>query len=373
MDLEEIRLRNILYRIESCVINIGSDTEFEVPKAMISSIQIDNNYETSMFPFFYMGINLPSWVYIELTKHPDEVFISLDLKAHTFRNDANEEPVGTFTEYKGKYKAITAVDTPVTDELIQTMLSKQSGSWKKTYEYGEIYFAEFTLFNPSSYAALSKTLNAVITSASMSSIVTYVLQYGGFPNILMSPLDNRNTYSEFKVWPIDAVDIMKTLIYNFKLHNGGTVFFMDLDRTFVISKQIKCTAWAKGEYKTVNVMSLSNYNETLGLYNGYYMNSKEKFHLLNVESSGFELDDNTNLPQSQTNQPIPGKGKILTFRTSCALMECLTPNKEFIVDIDSASAMAAKLNGKYRIIRATLNLTQSGEYMQPEFHVFLWQ
>lgn len=373
MELTDIRLRKILYRIESCVMTIGTDVTFEVPKAMISSISIDNNYETSMFPFFYMGINLPSWVYIELTKHPDDVHISLDLKAHTFENNAQENPVGTFTEYKGKYKAITAVDTPVTDEKIQTGLSKESGSWKKSYEYGEIYFAEFTLYNEDSFKAMSKTLNAVISSATMTSIVAYALQYGGIKNVLMSPLDNRNTYSEFKVWPINAVDVIKTLIYNYKLHNGGTVFFMDLDRAFLISKQIKCTAWSKSEYKTVHVMCLSNYNETLGTSNGYYVNDKDHYHLLNIEAGGFELNDNSNLPSSQTNQPIPGKGKILTFRTSAALMECFTPNKEFIVDIDSSSAQAAKINGHYRVIRTTLNLTQSGEYMQPEFHVFLWQ
>ena len=77
----------------------------------------------------------------------------------------------------------------------------------------------------------------------MTSIVAFICKKVGISNILMSPLSNRKSYTEFKITPINAIDQLKNLIVNYKLHDKGTVMFFDLDRTYILSKEIKCTAW----------------------------------------------------------------------------------------------------------------------------------
>lgn len=372
MDLNDIRLKNVLYKLEKCTLQAGSTT-FDVPPSMVTGISIDNNYETSMYPFFYIGINLPGWVYIEVGKNPTNLFITLDLRAVYFTNTVNEGEAGSTIEYRGRYMAHSAVNATINDETIQLAGAKENGTYKRGYEFNEIYFAEFALYNPAYYAAMTKRENAVLTSANMTSILTYALQNGGITNVLMSPLDNKTTYSEFKITPLNAIDEIKYLMYNYGFHNNGTVFFMDLDKAFVISKAVKCTAWYQGEYKSVHIMSLSNFNQSLGGFSGYFQNTKDKYHLLAVEPDCIEPIDISNIPTTQSESKLGGEGKQLIVKTSAALMECFTPNKEFIVDIDSISAKTAKINGRYRILRVTLALTPAGEYFDPEFHVFLYK
>lgn len=370
MELNDIRLRSVLYQLDKLTLQAGGTT-FEVPRAMVTSISIDNNYETSMFPFFYVGMNLPGWVYIEVAKNPKNLFITLDLKANLFVDTIEDKPVGTYKEYKGKYMAMAAIDTPVADESIQMKIAKQNDTYKKTYEFNEFYFAEFLLYNPQYYAALTKPVNAVITSANMTSIATYVLQCGGINNLLMSPFDNRASYSEFKVIPENAIDELKHLMQAYGFHNAGSVFFMDLDKAFLINKAVKCTAWYQGEYKTVHVMSMSNFNNSLGAFSGYFSSAKDHYHLLGIEPNQIQVSDIGNVKSKTMTNYYHGEGKMLSFKTDSALMECFTPNKEFLVNIDSTGASNGKVNGRYRIMRVTLTLSPSGEYMTPEFHVFL--
>lgn len=372
MDLNDIRLKNVLYKLESCTLQAGSTT-FDVPTNMVTGISIDNNYETSMYPFFYIGMNLPLWVYTEVGKNPTNLFITLDLRAVYFTNTVDEGEAGSTIEYRGKYLAHSAINGTIEDEDLQSSISKEESTYNKGYDFNQIYFAEFALYNQSYYNAMSKSENAILTSANMNSILAYTLQNGGITNVLVSPLDNKSSYSEFKIVPLNAVDEIKYLMYNYGFHNNGTVFFMDLDKAYLISKAIKCTAWYKGEYKTVHVMSMANFNQSLGLFSGYYQNSKEKYHLIAVETSCIESVDITNIPTSQTGSTIGGEGKTLAFKTSAGLMECFTPNKEFIVNIDSVSATKSGINGKYRILRVNLALSPAGEYFDPEFNVVLYK
>lgn len=372
MDLNDIRLKKVKYLLEACTIQAGKTT-FDVPRAMVGAITIDNNYETSMFPFFYIGLNVPGWLYVDICNNPHDLFVTLDLKAYLYADTIEDPNVGCFQEYKGKYLAMAAIDTPLTSEKIQMDILKENDTYKKNYNFNDTYLVEFALYNIDSYNAMSKNLNAVVTSADMTSLLAYTLQAGGIKKILMSPLDNKTTYSEFKILPLNAIDEIKYMMYNYKFHKNGTILFFDLDRAYVVSKTPKCTAWATGEYKSVHVMSLTNFNQALGAFSGYFNNSREHYHLLGLQTDQIFATEIGNIPASQSTNQSGGSGQQLIFKTEAALMECFTPNKEFILNVDSPGATVAKLNGKYRIMRVVLELTPAGEYMTPEFKVYLYK
>lgn len=365
MKLTDIKLHSVKYYIASLKLTAG-DKEFDVPRTMVSNIQIKNDYKNFVYPFFYIAMNIPGWMYVAVAKNSENCYITLDLQAALFRTDLEEDKNPTMLpEYKGRYRAFCDIDTPVTDENIQMQIEKADDSHDKNYEFNETYYTEFILYNPAYYDAQEKKLNAVLTSPNMTQIVTYVLQYGGINKMLMSPLDNTQSYSEFKIIPVNPVDEMKNLIHSYGLHNPGTTFFMDLDRAFLTKRTNKCTCWYKGEYKTVHIMALQNYNDGLSKFSGYYQNSKEKYHLIAVPPAGSSSSEDITPPRATGDHTID-------FYTTAAIMEAFTPNKLFIVNVDAPGCnQDNKLNGSYYIDSVSVTMTNGGEYLDPNFHFTL--
>lgn len=368
MDLDDIQLSNVKYQMKSFTIDAGGNT-LDVPISQIASIKIEKNFDTDNYPFFYIGVNVPGWYYTEIVKNYDNVHITMDLHYMVYRKDFNEDMINpsTKSELKGKFLADVAIDTPILSEDNQMKFEQEQDSYKKTYAFNEYYYAEFALQNEVSYNAKSTVVNAVLSVTNMTTNVAYICQQCGINNILMSPLTNRQTYNEFKITPINAVDQLKNWIVNYTLHDAGTVLFFDLDRTYIISKEIKCTAWRQDEYKNVYVMSLSQYSDSLASGSGYYMNTKEKYHLIEIPPNSVQTATITNLPYLVQNGRM---NQTITFYTNDVIMEALTPNKLFIVDIQSDSA-EKRINGKYRIMRYSVEMEPGGDFFNAKFNITL--
>ena len=369
MNLDDIKLSSVKYQMKTFTVDAGG-TIFDVPPSQIASIKIEKNYDMMNYPFVYIGVNLPGWFYIEVVKNSKNLHITMDLHSMTYRTDFNEKMANpkTDSEIKGKFLALIAIDTPIMDEQSQMQVEKNDGAYKKNYTFNEYYFTEFAIYNEAAYKAKSKIVNAVLESTNMTSTVAYICKEGGIiNNILMSPLTNRQTYSEFKIPPINAVDQLKNLIVNYKLHDKGTVLFFDLDQTYIISKEIKCTAWKAQEYKTVHVMSLNQYSNTLASGSGYFKNTKEKYHLIEIPPNSVQTAKVTDLPASVYNGRM---NQTITIYTNDAIMEALTPNKLFIVDIQSSSAKT-DINGKYRIMRYSVDMENGGDFFNAKFNITL--
>lgn len=368
MNLDDIKLSSVKYQMKSFTVD-AAGTTFDVPPSQIACIKIEKNYDMMNYPFFYVGVNLPGWLYMEVVKNSKNLHVTMDLHAMLYRTDFNEKMANPTTEsqVKGKFIALIAVDTPVMDETMKLQVEKDIGAYKKSYTFNEYYFTEFILYNEAAYKAKSTVVNAVLSSANMTSIVAFICKKAGISNILMSPLSNRKNYTEFKITPINAVDQLKNLIVNYKLHDKGTVLFFDLDRAYILSKEIKCTAWRKQEYKTVHVMSLNQYSNSLSSGSGYYRNSKEKYHLIEIPPNSMQTTKVTDLPASTYNGRM---NQTITFYTNDVTMEALTPNKLFIVDIQSPSAKT-DINGKYRIMRYSVEMENSGDFFSAKFNITL--
>lgn len=368
MDLKDIALCSVKYQFHAFTIDAGGKT-FDVPISQIMAVKIEKNFDTDNYPFFYIGVNLPGWFYGEVVKNYDNVHITLDLHSIQYRKEFNESMVNSSSksELKGKFLADVAVDTPILSEDNQKKFEEFEGSYNKTYAFNEYYYTEFMIQNEAAYKAKSKVVNAVLQSTNMTTNIAYICGQCGISNVLMSPLSNRKTYTEFKITPINAVDQIKNWIVNYNLHTAGTSLFFDLDRTYILSKEMKCTAWRKNEYKTVHVMALNQFSDSLSMGSGYYANSKEKYHLIEVPPNSVQSASITNLPYNVQNGRM---NQTVTFYTNDVIMEALTPNKLYIVDIQSSSAKN-RINGKYRMMRYSVEMEPGGDFMNAKFNVTL--
>lgn len=366
MDLKDLKLKKVMYFMQSFVINAGGKS-FEVPRSMIANIDISKNYDTMIYPMWYVCVNVPLWFYTQITKNPDNISVSMNLQYSAA--ETNEKVIsGTnplITEISGNFKAIIPQTTQIGDYSAEKSYENQTNDYNKNYTFNEYAFVELALYNTAAYNASFTKLNAIITSTNMTNAVTYCFNRCGMSNILMSKADNNQSYSEFKILPESGMANILRIVEDYNFHKDGSTIFFDLTEGYLITNKIGCYAWKNNEYKSTQFLSLSEYNNAMGRFNGIYINSKEKYNIIAIDRQSYSS-------QSIGNTPVlkdTGEPEVFQITTKEALLSMLTPNKEFIVNIDTPENK--KYNGKYRLYAVSLNLTPSGEFLDPQFNITL--
>ena len=135
----------------------------------------------------------------------------------------------------------------------------------------------------------------------------------------------------------------------------------------ILNKKIECTAWRKNEYKNVHILSLNQYSNSLASGSGFFANSKEKYYVIEIPPNSMETATITNLPYNVQNGRM---NQTIMFYTNDATLEALTPNKLFIVDVQSSSAKK-RINGKYRLMRYSVEFEPGGDFFNAKFNITL--
>ena len=373
MDLTEIKLKTVMYFMQTLVLYAGGEA-YEVPRTMIQGIDIDKQFESAIFPVWMLTVGVPQWFYKKITNNAGNITVSMNLQ-YRFgdTNEAVSSPTGAFTtEVAGTFKGEIAEDTPITDGNVQDNLAKSAGSYNKTHtDTSDVVFIDISLYNINAREASLdsqdkiKKLNKVFSSINLMDAFVHCLNQYKIKNMMMVQPDDKTMYGQFKILPKNGVQNMIRILEDYKFHNNGSLLFFDLVDSYLLPKKPGCFAWKNNEFKTTHFLSLSSMSEPMGNYDGVFINSKEKYNVISVPSNAFSTETLDNSPGLQK----AGENNFLTIMTSQATMSLLSPNKEFIVNIDSANA--AKFNGKYRIRSMGLKLTPNGELLNPAFTIVL--
>ena len=352
--------------MDSFVISAGGK-QFSVPNSMIKNIDISKDFDATIYPLWYVCANIPLWFYSLITQNIDNVTVSMNLQY--ILSDQNEKftaaSAAKFNEITGNFKAVIPTTSQIGDYTTQKTLEKESAARDSNYSFNEYAFIELALYNKEAYAASFNKINAVLSSANMTDAVTYCFTKCGISNILMSKSDNNTVYSEFKILPDTGIKNIYRIVEKYNFHNDGSTLFFDLTESYLVTNKIGCYAWKNNEYKCTQIISLTENNNNLGRYSGVFLNSKEKTNVIAISQDSFKSQDIGN------NQIIKEKGEtqILQIVTTHALMSILTPNKEFLVNIDSPDHK--KYNGKYRMMSYSVNMVPNGEFLEPNFLITL--
>lgn len=366
MNINDVKLKKVLYFMQKLTVTAGSKT-FEVPRSMILNIDIAKEFDSMIYPMWYICMNLPLWFYAELAKNPNSIFVTMDLQYTMADSDERLlSPTNALTrEIGGCFKAIIPNTTQIGDYSVQRQFENNSDAKNKNYAYNEYAFVELALYNKEAHAASFNTLNAVLTSTNLTNALTYCLNKCNITNVLLSKPDNHTTYSEFKICPQSGIANIFRIVEDYKFHTGGSTIFFDLDRSYIITNKMGCHAWSNNEHKVTHVLSLSESNDAVGRFSGLYINKQEKYNLVAIERESYSSQDVGTSPILLST----GETELFQFVTKQATMSMFTPNKEYIVNIDSPDN--TKYNGKYRLYSMSVNMVPSGEYLEPQFHVVL--
>lgn len=369
MELKDLKLSSVMYYVQSFTINAGG-TSFEVPRSMIMTIDIDKFFDSMIYPMWYVCCNVPLWFYKEITKNVKNISVSMNLQYRLTPIDSNTEDGGSDkgsfkTEVSGNFKAVVPYTTQFEDATIQKQIAQENKEYNQNYTFNEYAIVELSLYNTAAYNASFNQINAVLTSTNMTDAFTYCINQAGISNILLSKADNNSSYREFKILPQSTIQNAIRIVEDYKFHTPGSILFFDLTEGYLVTKKIGCWAWKNNEYKSTHILSITEYSEGLSEFGGVFINSKEKTNVIAIPKDSFRTLNIDGAPQF-TNT---GETAFLTVDTKSALLSFLTPNKEFIVNCDSADAK--KYNGKYRIYRVQCTMTPKGELLDPHFIIIL--
>lgn len=363
MELKDIKLRLVSYMMQSFTIECDGTT-FEVPKSQIAGIEIHKDYEEEIYPLWYVSCNIPLWLYTELTKKSDDIYVSMNLQIITGDTmEAIQRMKSGATEIAGRFRARIPSNITVADQTSQTAVEKHEGSYKKGYTFNEYAFIELTLYNAAAYNASFNKINKILSSSNLIDALTYCLNQCGISNVLLSLPDNTRSYREFKILPESGIKNILRIVEDYNFHSDGSIIFFDLSEAFIVTKKIGCDVWRNNEHKQIQFLTLAEFSETMGNFSGIYVDEKEKLTIIVINKEDIVSQDLDSAPRFTAS----GETQYLTVRTRNASLQKLSPNKEYLVRVDATNATA--INGKYRLKTVECNMTPEGEYLSPSFTI----
>ena len=366
MELDKLKLKNVLYYMQSFLITVG-DTEFELPRTMIGSFMINKMYEEMVYPLYYMNVLLPPWLFAKMSKDPDNIRVTMDLQ-YALEDDTDKilRGEGKFkSEIKGKFKVRISDLTQIGDFSHQSELSKQDKSFDVGYAYNEAAMVEMLLYNEAAYEAAYNKINDQLANATPYEALVRCFRLCNIKNGVFSTPDNTKVYPQISIPNQSGVKNILRIVDEFHLHDPGSIVFFDLVDSYVITKKIGCYVWKNNEHKALYVTSMAAFSESMEPFSGVHIDDEKKESVLVIPTDAFTIQKPDNSPLLRDN----GEQNFLRFQTRNALLNLLTPNKEFVFSVDDTAANA--YNGKYRIYSVEVDFTPRGEFLDPAFTVFL--
>lgn len=407
MKIEDIKLSLYKYKFSSFKIILNSLKEpFDVPEEFVSSVIIEKDFDKYYMPFFQVDVTVPNSIYREMKKADTEITVNLNLQCLRTGDvlQTSSQPAKS-VEISGNFYGIIDTGNIETNETTMVNKEKNDGTYLKGYSYSEMTSIQLLLYNKAFYNNSTKIVNAILTTATPVTALTYVLNKAGLKDVVLSPVKNNKSYKEFRVTPLSAIEQVERICNRYGIHTNGSTIFMDTKYFYIIDKSPQCTAYTSNEIRKTYLVSLTKTNNISNYSRGAYKNNAEKYNVVNIAAdtlsikdmsavSGQSYGDNITIIDTATgrvsninaNGKANGPNKVVTVNggevTAASLertlketsnvltagfaycpIDMFSPNKEFVLYIDDPKLK--KYNGSYRITRMVCVLTRDDQYFVP--------
>lgn len=288
-DINKLKFDEIGYIFEKFLITVKDKNGNTVEKKDLKDIHIrsmflEKNYDSDYLPIFMVSLSISEKIYKKIRQYQD--YTTFDIIMKSGKIDTNNN-IGRLSNFiSGTFNVKGTDDTPfINEEEVNSMESTYAGGEDMSTMATEY---TFVLVQSNTLKKTRKIINKVITSATMLDTVSYLLSTAGVDNVLMSPMDNTNSYNEIVLLPIPLTSQLSYLDSVFGFYKEGSQIFFDFDRMYFLRNSHKCTAYQRGEIKTV---SICVYNTSSGsnAVKGSYINKVGKTAYINCGIGSFQV------------------------------------------------------------------------------------
>lgn len=394
MNLEKVKLSLIKYNLK-IQLYIGSSIVHEVPNELMLSMNITEDYEQYIFPYFEIDVGVPNSIYRQMKSNNQSIKAMVLLQKGKFKEGVSVSTDASVAFKNVFHQSFFVFLDDTTPELTET---EQKIVEKSENQYGDIAVVRLLLYQHSFYTSYDIVVNKSLSNVTLVDALTYVLNKCNVGNVLLSPPTNYTRFKQFILTPIPLKDQLERICNTYSMHSAGTLIYFSFDRLYLIDKVPKCTAFTPNEHQMTYIVTSTetqgatqvggcyeNFNDRYGVINATNLVFKNKMeytsktigtNIVSVDSEG-TITKNTSDLTSVTNvviqedgdkrslssvqQAISESRKVLYVSFSNIDISMMTPNRQFVVMIEGVSKQK-QYNGKYRIIKAAHIFEKEGNY-----------
>ena len=394
-------MRFYKYMVESFVILLPDDPNpITIEPKHITDIAIERDYDDDYYPIIRLSTILTPSVYYNILKNKLGVRFKLRLQKYIY--DTNKQFQFKTDVFNRIFSIYLNEDTPFMDESTYI----QSKSVEKSETTPKDLNNEFTfyLFNEMDLINTRRIINKVFSNCNMTDVLAYSLGSNHFIEVLMTPLDNKTVYEEIIFPPLPFIGSLLALEQAYGFYNNGALIFFDVECTYFIDKNVKCTAFRIAEY-TQTVFTIRDSTNSDVFSPGSYIDDVNKKFMISVMPNNIQMhSESVTTDQTEGNNLLiinPETGTVTDLRTNsierrdgtykvmvnknnntfCNSMakikrsenskiitvnigdfdtDMITPNKEFLFVFENQK-INAEYGGNYRISKNIVIFNKQGE------------
>jgi hypothetical protein len=258
------------YKIAQFILLYPDGSKFELPPERIQSISITHSYETAWYPVFRTEVILEPSVYYSIIKYKDDIQIKLRILKYYTKIGSGPE-VTTFIDTSsntsltrnyidGKFDLILDDQNFDVDEYIKVDEKRFDFEHVTKDDKNDLFKTdnkiELFLFKSSLIDKGNQIVNAVLHNASVTDAVAYILYTAKYKNVLLSPIQNKDIYSELIIPPLKAKEALQYIGTYYGYYKNGYIIYVDFTtgKTYILNRSGKCTAWEANEYTETDIV-----------------------------------------------------------------------------------------------------------------------
>ena len=239
------------------ILNVDS-TPIEIIPDRISSIGILHDYENNLFPIFRIEIITASTIYYKIIKNKSKVKIKLRIQKY-YNELANKKKSLLRDVINDTFDLILDEeeydsDKPVREESKSNLTNFDTDVSNDLYKSNNPI--ELFLFKSDIINRMNTTINAVISNATTTAAIQYIIKQAGLKNILMAPADNNKNIPELLIPPLKAKEALMWINNYYGIYKNGFIAYNDfIDGIFyILPYSGGCNAYQNNEIKETNIL-----------------------------------------------------------------------------------------------------------------------
>ncbi len=398
----------IKYRVDNFDVMFENGDIEKLNGDMVTHLYIEKDFDELYFPIVNISIMMRDELYHRIKQENETVQFRVRIIKNIYDQDFK------FLKYELYFNEIFRCfkDKENVIEDNENVESKKSTEGNESVTLGN-NTRDFYLFTDE-VTKCKKFFNLSVESALLSDLLIYLMGETGINKLLMTKLENNPTLKDVTVPSGNVIDAINYLNNLKSLYKKGMTLFFDIDTTYLIDRNYKCTAWRKNEIKITHV-HVANKQSNDSQLNGYFINKDRKQTHVFANTDRLEVR-NTNITSNQINgnkvriidskagstQSVGGQttsviknnDHLLTIKDGNAFAaselkvrmeenECIcgitligvdtevvSPNKEVLVTFED-SKLQKQYGGNYRISKTITILTKDAEELVGEVQVIL--
>lgn len=396
------------YNIVTFQLLIPGEEPFNILTQAVNQIIVTKEYDLAIHPILEIITMLPPMVHKKMVDNKSNLNVRLRIQKDRSTKDGDK--MRSTDWINDTFQVIIDDDSDFQDEENYKRLDKeQGGDGTGRNKNGSFnindYTTEYTisLWKQSDIEAIRKVVNCVKANATISTVIADIYGKSGIKKILISPLDNSNSYPEIRIPPMNLLNLPEYLEKIYGTYYSGTTVFLDFRCLYFLSRNGVCDAKEKGEYtRTVFKIVKQNGSASLATTSGTMEDPDNKIYYMNIEPTSIEFNspgassdaisgNNVSVISTANNETVAidgvgtqrGNGnsrvsndkynnefnkasmlsKVVEDSCRCTVsltdydVDAITPNKEFIVSADDPKL--EKRNGFYRLTESRIVLTKN--------------